>query len=372
MLLLFFFASYVFQRLKLPSLLVYIFLGAALAGFFLSPELNIIDQLAKVGIILLFFLLGLHFPLVRLINISRRIWRVGVLDIGLNFGGSFLIAWLFGFNIPEALIIGGVAYATSSSITVKMMEETGRMKSPEGEFKLALLIFEDLVAPVMVSVLVGLTTKDTISAWSVGVVFAKVVLVTSFSILVAHQGFRRLDVFVGRYMSRDFMPLFAVGISLIFAGIAEALDLSKLLGAFLAGVMLSETGASREIDKLINPMKDLILPFFFFWFGTSITLGAGVTSPAALAVLFFWAFAAKMMVGFWGGRMYGLSFKGAIRAAFSLSPRGEFSVVIAALAQPILRVFLGIYIVFTSIGGVYLFRKAPALADSINLRVKRS
>ncbi|TVR00510.1 MAG: cation:proton antiporter [Desulfovibrionales bacterium] len=365
MLFLFFLANFIFQRFKLPSLLAYVFLGMALAGLLTGSELDIIDQISRIGIVLLFFLLGLHFPLNRLVNISRRVWKVGVMDIGFNFGGSFLIAYLFGFDLMAALIIGGVAYATSSSITVKMLEESGRLKTPEGEFKLALLIFEDLAAPVMVSFLVGLSTQGAISAGAVGVIFLKVLLVTVFSILLAYQGFRRLDVFVTRYINRDFMPLLAMAVALIFAGIAEAMDLSKLLGAFLAGVMLSETGMSKDLSKLIVPLKDISLPFFFFWFGTSITFGTGVISPIALVVLIFWAIVAKLIVGFWGGRLYGLSFKGAVRAAFSLTPRGEFSVVIAALADAVLRVFLGIYIVVTAIIGVYLFRKAPFFADHL-------
>lgn len=371
LLFLFFLVSFLFQRLKLPALLAYIFFGIALSGLLTGAELNIVDQISRFGIVLLFFLLGLHFPLNRLLNISRRIWKVGVMDVGFNFGGSSLIAYLFGFDLMAALIIGGVAYATSSSITVKMLETSSRLKTPEGEFKLALLIFEDLAAPVMVSFLVGLSTRGLISAGAVGMIFLKVVLATAASILIAHQGFRRLDIFVSRYMSRDFMPLFAMAVALVFAGIAEAMDLSKLLGAFLAGVMLSETGTSKDLGKLIEPIKDLSLPFFFFWFGTSITFGTGVISPAALAVLIFWAIAAKLTVGFWGGRMYGLSFKGAVRAAFSLTQRGEFSVVIAALADTVLRVFLGIYIVVTAILGVYLFRMAPAIADRIDGLRKR-
>jgi len=371
MLLLFFLVSYIFQRIKFPSLLAYIILGVALAGIFTPAELDIVDQIARVGIVLLFFLLGLHFPLARLMNISRRIWKVGAMDIGLNFGVSFLLAYLFGFDILAALIIGGVAYATSSSITVKMLEDTKRTTTPEGEFKLALLIFEDLAAPVMVSFLVGLTLHGVITPGAIALIFIKVVLITAASILVAYYGFRRLDVFVQRYMTREFMPLFAVSIALIFAGLAEALDLSKLLGAFLAGVILSETGTSRELGKMIVPLKDLSLPFFFFWFGTSITLGTGIISPVALTVLVFWAIAGKLIVGFWGGRIYGLSFRGSIRAAFSLVPRGEFSVVIAALAEPVLRVFLGIYIVATATIGVFLFRKAPLLAERLDRRISR-
>lgn len=370
MLMLFFVVSYLSQRIKIPSLLAYIFLGVAMAGLLSSSELKLIDQLSRFGIVLLFFLLGLHFPLNRLFNISRRIWKVGMLDLVLNFGGSFLLAYLFGFNLLAALVIGGVAYATSSSITVKLMEDSNRLKTPEGEFKLALLIFEDLVAPVLVSFLVGISAQGAISAGAVGLIFFKVLVVTAASLLIAYYGFRRLDVFIERYMSKDFMPLFAVAVALIFAGVAEAMDLSKLLGAFLAGVMLSETGMSKPMGLIITPMKDLSLPFFFFWFGTTITLGAGVAAPLALAVLIIWALVAKLAVGFWGGRLYGLSFKGAIRAAFSLLPRGEFSVVIAALAEPVLRVFLGIYIVATAFAGVYFFRRAPVYAEWLERRFK--
>lgn len=367
----FFLVSYLFQRLKIPSLLAYVFLGLALSSLLTGPELEIVDGIARLGILLLFFLLGLHFPLARLINISRRVWSVGVMDIGLNFGVSFGLAYLLGFDLLAALIIGGVAYATSSSITVKLLEDSKRLKTPEGEFKLALLVFEDLPAPVMVSLLAGLLLLGEVTAAAVGMIFVKVVVLTAVSILVAVHGFRRLDLFAGRYMSKDFMPLFAFAVGLIFAGIAEALDLSKLLGAFLAGMMLSETGTSKEFSKIIAPVKDITLPFFFFWFGTTITLGAGMVSVTALAVLLFWALAGKLIVGFWGGRMYGLSFKGSIRAAFSLMQRGEFSVVIAALAEPILRAFLGIYIVITAIAGVYLFRWAPRIADRLASRAGR-
>ncbi|EEG77181.1 cation:proton antiporter [Dethiobacter alkaliphilus] len=371
-LLIFFIFNYIAQRFNFPPLLAYLFLGVALAGLFTEPEQNVIEQIANMGIVLLFFLLGLHFPLSRLVNISRRIWQAGVLDVVLCFGGSFFLAVLFGFDLLPALIIGGVAYASSSSITVKMMEETNRMTTPEGEFKLALLIFEDLVAPVMVSFLVGLSLQGEITAQAVAIIFAKVVLMTAASIIIAYFGFRKLDLFLKRYMTKDFIPLFAISIALIFAGIAYYLDLSKLLGAFLAGVMLSETGTSKELEHLISPIKDITLPFFFFWFGTSIAFGAGVIAPSLLMILIAWAFVGKIIVGFWGGRIYGLTFGGSLRAAFSLGQRGEFSVVIAALADTALRVFLGIYIVITAIVGVYLFRRAPAISEKVARLMKKT
>ena len=363
--LLFFFVSYAFQKVRLPSLLSYIFLGVALSGLFTGPELRILDQISRTGIVLLFFLLGLHFPLNRLVSISRRIWKAGMMDLVLNFGGSVLIASLMGFDLIVSLIIGGVAYASSSAMTIRLLEESGREHSPEGEFKLALLIFEDLAAPVIVSVLVGLSATGIITGGALAITFGKVVVLTVAAIMMAYYLFRKVDLFIQRYINRDFMPLFAISIAFIFAGIAEYLELSKLLGAFLAGVMLSETGTSREFDRMIEPVKNLFMPFFFFWFGTSIELGAGHLDLPALVVLILWGMFAKMIVGLWGGRLYGLTRKGSLRAAFSLGQRGEFSVVIAALADTGLRFFLGIYISVTAVAGVYLFRMAPAIGEKM-------
>ncbi len=363
--LLFFFVSYFFQKARLPSLLSYIFLGVILAGMFTGPELRVLDEVSRMGIVLLFFLLGLHFPLNRLVSISRRIWKAGLIDLVLNFGGSVFIASLLGFDLIFSLIIGGVAYASSSAMTIRLLEESGRDTSPEGEFKLALLIFEDLAAPVMVSVLVGLSVTGRITGSDLAIIFGKVVIMTVAAVVIAYYLFRRVDLFIQRYINKDFMPLFAVSIAFIFAGLAEYLELSKLLGAFLAGVMLSETGTSREFDRMIEPVKNLFMPFFFFWFGTSIDLGTGRMEPLALVVLILWGLIAKMIVGLWGGRIYGLTLKGSLRAAFSLGQRGEFSVVIAALAETGLRVFLGIYISVTAVVGVYLFRMAPAMGERI-------
>lgn len=363
--LLFFFASYFFQRLKLPSLLSYILLGLGLTGILTETEIGIIDEISRTGIVLLFFLLGLHFPLNRLIGISRRIWKVGIMDIILNFFGSAVLAYVLGFDLIVALIIGGVAYASSSAITVNLLEETKRIRSPEGEFKLALLIFEDLAAPIIVSVLVGLSATGMVTGGTLVIVFGKVFVLTVISIALAYFVFRKIDIFIQRYVNRDFMPLLAVSIAFIFAGVAEYLELSKLLGAFLAGVILSETGISKELDHMIDPVKNLFMPFFFFWFGTSLDLSLGELYPLSLILLILWGMASKIVVGLWGGRIYGLTVKGSIRAAFSLGQRGEFSVVIATLASSSMRLFLGIYISVTAVIGVYLFRIAPSLAESL-------
>jgi CPA2 family monovalent cation:H+ antiporter-2 len=191
----------------------------------------------------------------------------------------------------------------------------------------------------------------------------KIVLLMLGAILLGLYGFKRLSAFISRHIQRDFMPLLATGIALAYAGVAISLGLSEILGAFLAGVMLSETGKSSEVEHLILPIRDITLPFFFFWFGTTISFGEGVSYIPMMIVLVIWAVAGKILTGFIGGRLFGLSKKISFRAGFSFVHRGEFSAIIASLAVPQLRIFSGIYIVVTAFIGVFLFQKAPSAAN---------
>jgi monovalent cation:H+ antiporter-2, CPA2 family len=317
----------------------------------------------EIGIVLLFFILGLEFPLSRMIDISKKIWPAGLLDVLLNLGVAMGIALLFGMDPMSALVIGSVAYATSSSISAKMLEEQKRLANPETEFILALLIFEDLVAPILVSFIAGARLGEEMSIGFVLILLFKIILLMLGAILLGLYGFKRLSAFISRHIQRDFMPLLATGIALAYAGIAISLGLSEILGAFLAGVMLSETGKSSEVEHLILPIRDITLPFFFFWFGTTISFGEGVSYIPMMIVLVLWAVAGKILTGFIGGRLFGLSKKISFRAGFSFVHRGEFSAIIASLAVPQLRIFSGIYIVVTAFIGVFLFQKAPNAAN---------
>lgn len=357
----FFAVSFGSQKYRLPSVLLYIALGAAVSPFFLQGKL--IHVAAEIGIVLLFFILGLEFPLSRMVAISSRIWPAGVVDVALNLGGSMVLALLFGLDFFSAFVIGSIAYATSSSISAKMLDERRRLANPEAEFILALLIFEDLVAPILVSFIAGISGGDQISATYLLVLATKILLLVFGAAFIGYFGFRRLNTFIGKHIQTDFMPLLTVGLALGYAGLAMALGLSEILGAFMAGVMLSESGRAREIEHMLIPARDLVLPFFFFWFGTTIDFDRGIPFMGLMAAIVLLAIAGKVITGYVGSRLFGLSPKVSCRAAFCLVQRGEFSAVIAALTVPTLRVFSGFYILITAFVGVYLFGQAPRIAN---------
>ncbi|MEW5921198.1 MAG: cation:proton antiporter [Bacillota bacterium] len=345
-------------KLEISSVLAFLLLGIG-AGLIFDNLGGTLYYIAEIGIIFLFFVLGLEFPLRRMLSISRKIWPAGMLDVLLNFGVGFLIALLFGLDWLTALLIGGIVYASSSSITIKMLEEKKRLAAPESEFILALLIFEDLVAPIMVSVLLVLHAGSQVTLGSFGGVILKILIFLAGSILIGTLVFRKLEDFVERYLETDIMPLFAVGIALFYAGLAIYLGLSEVLGAFLAGVMLTETKRAKDMERLVLPLRDLVLPFFFFWFGSTIYVQEGLSLPGLLPALIAWSIGAKILVGVIGGRSYGLNRPRSLRAGLSLVQRGEFSAIIASLGLPHIRTFSGIYILCTAIIGMVFFNLAP-------------
>ncbi|MFP4227187.1 MAG: cation:proton antiporter, partial [Desulfobacterales bacterium] len=214
----------------------------------------------------------------------------------------------------------------------------------------------------LVSFIAGVNAGESLSPAFTGILAAKILLLVAGAIIIGHYGFRRLNQFISRHIQHDFMPLLAIGVALAYSGLAISLGLSEILGAFLAGVMLSETGRSSELEHLILPVRDLTLPFFFFWFGTTIYFGEGVPYVLMMAAIVLWAIAGKIITAYAGSRLFGLSPKSSVRAGFSMVQRGEFSAIIASMAVPELRIFSGIYIVATAFIGVYLFGHAPSIA----------
>ncbi|WP_404444244.1 cation:proton antiporter [Sutcliffiella horikoshii] len=362
-LLVLFVMGYVGGKIKIPGVILYILLGLGIGTFISENEL--LHTASEIGIVLLFFLLGLEFPLSKLREMSIKIWKPGLLDVVLNFGFSTVICLFFGLDLLTSFLIGGVLYATSSSITAKLLESTKRLANAESEYILAILIFEDIVAPIIVALLIGMASDTGITGMDFMILLGKILCLTVGAMVIGRFGFTRLEKFFERLMGSDIFILLTVGIALSYAGLALLLGLSEVLGAFLAGIMLAETKRSEDIEHVTLPVRDLLLPIFFMHFGTTIDLGEGVPYVGLLLTLIGWALFGKILVGMIGGRWYGLSKRVALRAGFSLTPRGEFSVVIASIATGATKVFSSVFILISAMLGILIFIFAPKLLNML-------
>lgn len=354
-----FLLGYFSLRTKFPNAILYILLGTALAKFLSGNE--ILGLLGEVAIVMLFFLMGLEFNVKRLGHIAKKIWGSGLLDIVLNLGITALIAVSFGLSWYIAFLIGGIVFATSSSITAKLLNEKGRMANAETEFILGILIFEDLIAPIFVAILIALGSGSAFTSVDFLLLLTKILGFAVAAIILGKTVFKKFENLLIRLEDEDIKIGLLVGLATLFGGVAIYLGLSEVLGAFLAGVMLAEIGRVERIQTTVTPVQDLLLPLFFLNFGTTIDLVHGVPYVGLLISLIIWSIVAKLLVGMIGGRWYGLSKRVSFRAGLSICARGEFSVVIAAIATAGIKVFSGIYVIIAAFIGMLLFNYAPKI-----------
>ncbi|GAE31061.1 cation:proton antiporter [Halalkalibacter hemicellulosilyticus] len=324
--LLLFIAGFVGLKLKVPNVVFYILAGVIVASFI--TDTHLLHFAGEVGIVLLFFMLGMEFPIKQLLNVAKKVMSAGVLDVVLCFGVTVAICLLMGLDMIPSLIIGGVAYATSSSITAKMLESSKRMANPESEFMLGLLIFEDLVAPILVAILVGLTAGTAITYSSMSLLLIKVLALIVGALILGRFLFSKLGPVFDRYMNHEIFLLFVIGLALAYGGLALYLDLSEVLG-------------------------------------TTITFSEGIPMVPLLITLIVWSIIAKLIVGYFGGQWYGLSKKVALRAGLSLTQRGEFSIIIATLATGMIQAFSSIFILISAMIGILLFQFAPTISKKL-------
>jgi CPA2 family monovalent cation:H+ antiporter-2 len=299
-------------------------------GSVFIQETAFIEIAAELGIVFLLFFLGLEFNLDRLFESRERIGKVGTIDLVINFGVGLVLGYaLFGSFLP-AFLTAGIVYISSSAIITKSLIDRGWIVNDEAQPILGTLVYEDLFIAVYLAVasalvLGGGDLGDATTSIGIAIGFILVLL------LLVHFGtawFQRLL----RTDSNEFIVLRAIGVTVFIAGVALALGVSEAVAAFFAGMAFSSTDYVHDLERLLEPVRDTFAAIFFFWIGliTDPTLFTGVIG--LIAVLVVVTTPTKLVSGFLSGRVYDLNARRSTRVGAALATRGEFSLIIAAVA----------------------------------------
>ncbi len=361
-----FFGGYIGKLLKFPSIIFYIIIGI-IAGHIGRYE-EAFYIFSEMGIVLLFFYLGLEFNFERALRTAKRIWHVGLLDFFFNFVVIFIVFLLLGFDVFTSLLAGGVAYASSSAITTKTIVDNHRQVFPETEIILGLMVFEDIIAPVILALLSAIHIKGEIDPVSISIIFVKISVVFIAVFLISNLIKGVLASFIDDILKEDIFILFALGFVVLFAGFTQFIGLSEALGAFLLGVIIAESGKEEELEKALYSIRDWAVAMFFFIFGTSINFKTVTFDKKlifALIVIVILSIVGKFLTGYIGGRIAGLPKRAALITGFTIINRGEFSIVMGKFAKPEYIPFIGVYILIMSFIGILLAQYAPDISKKI-------
>ncbi|GAA2611648.1 cation:proton antiporter [Actinomadura fulvescens] len=327
---------------------------------------------AEVGVILLLFTLGLEYTAGELVGTLRSSAPVGVADLLLNATPGVLAALLLGWGPVAAVALGGITYVTSSGITAKVMGDLGWLGNRETPAVLSILVFEDLAMAAYLPILTAVLAGASLLAGATTLGIAALTIAVILFIALRHG--RLVERFVAS-PTDEVLLLKVLGLTLLVAGLAQQLQVSAAVGAFLVGIALSGPLAHTARD-LLAPLRDLFAAVFFVFFGLH-------TDPADLppvlgiaAALAAAGIATKLGTGWLAARRAGVATTGRLRAGAALVPRGEFNIVIAGLAvsagiNPRLGPLAAAYVLILAIAGPLLARTAEPLARSLRTARER-
>ena len=354
------FLARIASRWGFSAIPLYLLAGLAFGNGGLVPlrfSQDFIHVGGEIGVILLLFMLGLEYSGEELGANLRSGLLSGLIDLFLNFPPGLIVGLMLGWNPLVSVLLGGVTYISSSGVIAKLLAEMGRLNNQESAIVVSILVLEDLAMaiylPLVAVLLIGqglltATVSILIALATVGIVLLIAIRYgKTFSRLVTHQS--------------DEVILFTTfGLVLLVAGIAQQLQVSAAIGAFLMGIAWSGPIAERS-KKLIGPFRDLFAAMFFLFFGLQIdplTLPPVLLSAAALGLL---TALSKIVTGWWAARHGGVDRLGSLRAGTALVARGEFSIVIAGLGvsaglEPRLGALSAAYVLLMAVLGPILVR----------------
>ncbi|HYC35709.1 MAG TPA: monovalent cation:proton antiporter-2 (CPA2) family protein [Usitatibacter sp.] len=323
-----------FRQLSMPAILGYLMVGALVGPNALGFVPDTQDQryLAEFGVVFLMFSVGLEFSLPQLMSMRRTVFGFGGAQVVSILTLGTLGAMALGQSWRAGLVLGGVLAMSSTAIISKVLSERMQLHSPHGRQTMGVLLFQDLaVIPLLVLIPVLALSGERI-AGAIGVALLKAGVVLAIVLFVGQKLMRPLFNLVARQKSSELFVLFVLLVTLGLAWITEHAGLSLALGAFLAGMLISETEYRYQVEDYIKPFRDVLLGLFFVTIGMLLDVRALGSHFLAVAALFLALMLVKFAVILGLGRAFGNDKPTALRAAMALAPAGEFGFVLLALA----------------------------------------
>ncbi|MFD4598395.1 cation:proton antiporter [Streptomyces sp. NPDC058464] len=361
-------------RLRFSPIPLYLLAGLAFGkgGFYpLGTSEEFVAIGAEIGVVLLLLMLGLEYTASDLVSNLKTQYPAGLVDAALNALPGAAMALLLGWGPVAAVVLAGVTWISSSGVIAKVLGDLGRLGNRETPVILSILVLEDLSMAVYLPIITALLAGAGLAAGSLTLAVA--LGAAGLVLLIAVRYGRHISRFVSSDDSEKLL-LVVLGLTLLVAGIAQKLQVSAAVGAFLVGIALSGEVAEGA-HHLLAPLRDLFAAVFFVFFGLH-------TDPSSIPPVLLPALAlaavttlTKIATGYWAAKRAGISAKGRWRAGGTLVARGEFSIVIAGLAvtagiEPSLGPLATAYVLILVVLGPLTARYTEPVARRLTARTR--
>ncbi|NVL89690.1 MAG: cation:proton antiporter [Desulfobacterales bacterium] len=363
------------NRLRVPTIVGFLLTGilAGPYGLGLIKAVHEVEILAEVGVVLLLFTIGIEFSLKGLLRIKKSALLGGSLQVLLTFWVTFVIARQLGQPIGVSIFMGFLISLSSTAIVLKLLQEKAVVDSPHGRTILGILIFQDIIIVPMILVTPLIAGATGGSGTSVLVLVAKGIGIIGLVIVSAKWIVPQVLYQIARTRNKELFLLSVIVICLAVAWATSSAGLSLALGAFLAGLIISESEYSHHALGNILPFRDVFTSFFFVSIGMLLDVGFLFRQPGTVALITLGVLVLKPIIAGFATVLLGFPFRTSILVGLALGQVGEFSFILSKagvehglLAGNIYQMFLA-FSVLTMATTPFIITLAPRIADIILL-----
>ncbi|HSD54507.1 MAG TPA: monovalent cation:proton antiporter-2 (CPA2) family protein [Burkholderiales bacterium] len=324
----------VFRSLHLPPLLGYLIVGVAIGPHALgwvadSPATR---QLAEFGVVFLMFTLGLEFSLPRLVQMRGVVFGLGGAQVALTMAVLAPVALALGTTWQAAIVLAGALAMSSTAIVIRLLVERIETESSHGRATIGVLLFQDLAVVPLLILVPALAGSGESLGRDLALAALKAAGVLAVVLLVGQRLMRPWFTLVARRRSHELFIINVLFITLGLAYVTELAGLSLALGAFVAGMLISETQYRHQVEEDIKPFREVLLGLFFITVGMQLDLRVVAGNFALVLAIFAVPLALKFALVAGLSRLRGATPGTAIRSGLALAQAGEFGLVLVVRA----------------------------------------
>jgi monovalent cation:H+ antiporter-2, CPA2 family len=363
---------YLCHRLEVPVIVGFLLTGLLTGpyGFRLVGDIEAVTMLSEIGVIALLFTIGLEFSFTNLLEIRRTALIGGTLQMALTLAASAGVAYALGQPWRQSVFIGFLTALSSTAIVMKLLQDRAEVETPQGVNALGILIYQDLIVVPMMILLPFLGGTAQVSQENILLLVAKSAGVVLFTVAATRWIVPWILHKVTQTQSRELFLLTTVFICLAVASLTYAAGLSLALGAFLAGLVISDEYSHQAMGNIL-PFRDIFASFFFVSVGMLLDLGFLTEYPAYILLVAGGIIAIKAVLATASALVVGLPLRAAALVGLAICQIGEFSFILAEtgkiqglLTDDLYQEFLALSVI-TMMATPFLFRFSPRIAETL-------
>lgn len=322
----------IFRRLTLPPILGYLMVGALIGPNALNLLANSsnTNHLAEFGVVFLMFSIGLEFSLSKLVAMKRIVFGLGLLQVVLTLAVVTVVVFALGMPWQAGVAVGGVLSMSSTAVLTKLLSERMELDAPHGREVIGVLLFQDLAVIPMLILIPSFSQSPEQMAITMGIALLKATALLTMVFLLGKHLLGRWFVIVARGKSAELFVLNVLFVTLGLAWLTEAVGLSLALGAFVAGMLISETEFRHHVEEDIKPFRDVLLGLFFVTVGMMLDMSMVLANLLVVVPLLAALLIVKFALVFGLSRVFGSMTGAAMRSGLWLCAGGEFGFVLLA------------------------------------------